>query len=258
MLHLSKLRSTTNLFRQQRSNFSKLGSTFNQGRAQPEADAKLKFTFNNLSKHIRIRTANDTDKKGGLFNNKHLSSPSGFGRLKQKAETRVNALIDEAMGTAGNKESRKLVQIFDDISNELCCVADAAEFVRTSHPDTAYRNQADEVYAQISQIVERLNTNHELYSRLKLSLTNDKRMDECDKRVCRLLLADFEQSGIHLDEQARNKFVHVNDELIAVLMQFQINSQQPALVNARDVDEKFKPMLVGVLFFVFLHNTTIN
>lgn len=146
-------------------------------------------------------------------------------------------LVSEALSA----DKRKMVQIFDDISNELCCVADMAEFVRTSHPDPAYRHLADDTYAQISRIVERLNTNHELYTRLKRSLAADERMDECDKRVCRLLLADFEQSGIHLDEGARNRFVHVNDELVAVLMQFQINTQEPSLVALTNVQPHLRP-----------------
>lgn len=167
-----------------------------------------------------------------------LSSASGFGELTRKAESRVNSLVAEA---SSSKPSRKMVQIFDDMSNELCCVADVAEFVRTSHPDQSFRNQADEAYSQISRVVERLNTNRELYTNLKNSLVNDSRLDDCDKRVCRLLLADFEQSGIHLDEEARNKFVHINDELVSVLMQFQINSQAPAVVALAQVDPRLKP-----------------
>lgn len=167
-----------------------------------------------------------------------LTSASGFARLAKQAETKVNTLVGEA---SEPKLNRKLVQIFDDMSNQLCCVADAAEFVRTSHPDQTYRNEADEAYAQISRIVERLNTNRELYTRLKDSLTNDTRLDECDKRVCRLLLADFEQSGIHLDEESRNRFVHINDELVSVLMQFQINSQAASVIALNEVDSRLKP-----------------
>jgi intermediate peptidase len=230
----------------QRSFFSKLGSTFNQGipnhqtttnKVEPPI-TKLKSSFNNISKHIQLKATSATKAQKGLFNNEHLTSAEGFNAFKKKAETSVNDLIREAFGA----KPRKLVQIFDDISNELCRVADVAEFVRTSHPNADFRQNADEVYAQISQIVEQLNTNHELYMKLKQSLGNDTTLDECDKRVCRLFLADFEQSGISLEKKKRNMFVQINDELIAVLMKFQVNTQMPTELALKDVDEKFKTM----------------
>ena len=64
-------------------------------------------------------------------------------------------------------------------------------------------------------------------------------MDERDRRICRLFLIDFEQSGIHLNENIRNQFVQVNDELIDYLNKFQVNSQAPAQAFAKTTDTKF-------------------
>lgn len=68
-------------------------------------------------------------------------------------------------------------------------------------------------------------------------------MDECDKRVCNLFLIDFEQSGIHLDDNTRNNFVKINDQLVNVLMQFQINSQKPSEVTTGEIDPKFSKIM---------------
>ena len=75
-------------------------------------------------------------------------------KILENAEKRVKELIREGFSSS-NSQHRKLVEIFDDISNELCCVADLAEFVRTSHPNINYRQSADMSFASIAQIVEK-------------------------------------------------------------------------------------------------------
>ena len=45
-------------------------------------------------------------------------------------------------------------QVFDDLSDALCRVADMADFVRVAHPDTKYRKAADEACLAVSSIVQ--------------------------------------------------------------------------------------------------------
>ena len=166
--------------------------------------------------------------------------------MKDDVASSVKSLLNEALST--EKPKRKLVQIFDDISNNLCKVADLSEFVRTSHPNEKYRQAADYTFACISEIVENLNTNLELYNKLREFYKNsdklnlDLKIDECDKRVTKLYLSDFEQSGIHLDEENRKTFVQINNKLIELLTKFQINSQLPSEIVAQSVDRKFNDM----------------
>jgi hypothetical protein len=241
-----------------------LGSTFNQ---QPpwtsptHKQKKFKLSFDYLTKYIPFVSNSSSStsafdnilkfnskSKDGLFGLSELTNYDGLLLLRQKAEKRVNELIKEAFDDKNRlKTKRKLVEIFDDISNELCCVADLAEFIRTSHPDSNYRDAANQTFSAISQIVESLNTNYELYAKLKSSLQEKSNqdwlnMDECDRRVCNLFLIDFELSGIHLDQSKRNSFVKINDKLVDVLMKFQINSQAPSYIKASDVDPKFNSM----------------
>ena len=91
-----------------------------------------------------------------------------------------------------------------------------------------------------------------MYSKLKNAMKNNDTigktnpsltMDECDKRVCNLFLIDFEQSGIHLDDNTRNNFVKINDQLVNVLMQFQINSQKPSEVTTGEIEPKFSKIM---------------
>jgi intermediate peptidase len=212
------------------STLSPLGSLFNQ---KPKS--------NRLSLNLKKSNV-------GLFGLKDLKTPDGFHYLKDEAESSVNTLLKEVLSNETTPK-RKLVQTFDDISNELCKVADLSEFVRTSHPNQLYREAADYTFACISEIVEKLNTNLELYKKLRTFYeTADENkhfeIDECDKRVTKLYLADFEQSGIHLDEDNRRNFVQVNNKLIEILMKFQINSQLPSEIVSKNVDKKFEDMYV--------------
>ena len=57
--------------------------------------------------------------------------------------------------------------IFDDLSDELCRVADMAEFVRLAHPDQQVAFAAQEACINISGLVEQLNTHTGIYEKLK-------------------------------------------------------------------------------------------
>jgi hypothetical protein len=239
------------LYVQSNESFSQLGVKFNQ-RPPPSSlsqQNQQQIKSLRLSRLVpfvgsQSKPSNDSNKQTGLFGIEGLNTPDGFYVLKEKAEQRVKVLIDEALEPRHTVTGgRKLVEIFDEISNELCRVADLAEFVRNAHPNVNFRQAADLTFGQISQIVEKLNTNRPLYLKLKESVDNTDaatRLDECDKRVSRLFIIDFELSGIHLDEKVRRNFVQVNDQLINLLMKFQINSQAPAIINSfKDVPSRF-------------------
>lgn len=227
------------------ASFSQLGSTFNQ-RPAYQQNVKTNFTdFTKIFSSIKVPSYLNSGKKSGLFSIKQLNTHEGFYDLQKKSEQKIKQLINETNDYNSTNSPRNIVQIFDDISNELCRVADLAEFVRTSHPDVNYRQAANLTFCSISQIVEKLNTNLKLYNKLKSEYeSSNNSMDDCDKRVCKLFLIDFEQSGIHLDETTRNKFVQLNDQLIDYLTKFQGNTQTPAQINSKELDPKFKTLLV--------------
>ena len=57
----------------------------------------------------------------GLFNIPQLVNANGFKELQQEAETRTAQLINEATDV---NRTRKLVTVFDELSDTLCRVAD--------------------------------------------------------------------------------------------------------------------------------------
>ena len=48
-----------------------------------------------------------------------------------------------------------LLQVFDELSNSLCRVADLAEFIRLAHPDAAYQDGALQAAYTIGALVEK-------------------------------------------------------------------------------------------------------
>lgn len=48
-----------------------------------------------------------------------------------------------------------MVEIFDELSNTLCKVADMAEFIRIAHPDEQYVRAAEDACITISGVVEK-------------------------------------------------------------------------------------------------------
>jgi intermediate peptidase len=54
-----------------------------------------------------------------------------------------------------NGRQRKMVEVFDELSDTLCQVADLAEFVRIAHPDRKFSEAAENACININALVER-------------------------------------------------------------------------------------------------------
>ena len=103
---------------------------------------------------------------------------------------------------------RNVARIFDELSDELCRVADMAEFVRIAHPDRHMAQAAEKACISVSGVVERLNTDVQLFESLRNSVENPLsyiQTEEVDDHVAKLFLLDFYQCGIHLPDNERQK-----------------------------------------------------
>lgn len=88
----------------------------------------------------------------GLFDVPQLTSHYGFHALKETCIIRTDELINEAISP---KRTRKMVEIFDELSDTLCKVADLAEFIRVAHPEPLYSKTAEAACIAVSGIVEK-------------------------------------------------------------------------------------------------------
>lgn len=165
----------------------------------------------------------------GLFGVQELTSPSGFSVLKNTTLSEGVKIVDQVLLSP---PTPRLVGLFDKLSDTLCAAADLAEFVRLTHPDQQFRGAAEDTSRGISSYVEELNTNPGLYNALGklLSGSVEHQMDEETERVGELFLFDFEQSGIHLNEEKRRYFVELQEAILVIGAQFSQVASMPVQV----------------------------
>ncbi|XP_054164343.1 mitochondrial intermediate peptidase-like [Oppia nitens] len=179
------------------------------------------------------------EQKTGLFGHQLLADASGFYLYREKAIIEVDQLVKEALSP---DRRRKMVEIFDQMSNNLCRVADLAEFVRVGHPSQRFGHSAEEASIAITTEVEKLNTNKALYEMLrKVVNTGDKfATTELDEYVMKLFLFDFEQSGIHLSEDKRKLVLRLNQHILHVGSYFMSSTSQPRSVPKSKLPEEVR------------------
>lgn len=172
-------------------------------------------------------------KPTGLFGLEELTNSSGFSQLKNKTLNDGFKIVDQVLKSP---PTPRLVGLFDKLSDTLCATADLAEFVRLTHPDHKFRAAAEDTSRGISGYVEELNTNPGLYKALgdMLSGEGKHQMDEETTRVAELFLFDFEQSGIHLNEEKRRHFVELQEAILVVGAQFSQTASMPVSVPLSD------------------------
>ncbi|KAK4871876.1 hypothetical protein RN001_016000 [Aquatica leii] len=210
----------------------------------------LAATFNSRPDHkLNLKIFK---KDVGLFDVPQLDSYDGFFELKNECIFKTDLLTAEV---TSNNRTRKIVEVFDELSDTLCKVADLAEFIRLAHPSKTYTDAAESASATISTIVERLNTDRALYSALNDVIQYGDKFptNEFDDLMARLFLFDFEQSGIHLPENERNKVVTLNNALLQLGQQF-----VAACGNVRVVDKRNLSRDTENLFTTDGHNVIVS
>ncbi|XP_030031748.2 mitochondrial intermediate peptidase isoform X1 [Manduca sexta] len=169
----------------------------------------------------------------GLFNKPELTSFEGFHALKEQAISATDCLIEEAT----SNPTRPMVEIFDELSDTLCKVADLAEFVRIAHPQSHFASAAEEACISVSGVVEKLNTHKGLYEALRDSVA---RGTSGDRHLAELFLFDFEQSGIQLEEGKRRRVVALNDVILQTGQRFMAGAARPRRVSRSAVPQNVR------------------
>ncbi|KAJ6642270.1 Mitochondrial intermediate peptidase [Pseudolycoriella hygida] len=187
-----------------------------------------------------VQRINITQQRTGIFGINELQSPVGFYILKENVINKTEDLIKEATGT---NRKRKIVEVFDELSDSLCKVADLAEFIRLAHPKKAYGDAAEDACICVSGVVEKLNTHKELYKALKNVVDSKDTFETTaiDDHVAKLFLFDFEQCGIHLEERQRQKVVYLNDMILQLGQRFMTGAVHPRQVSKSVLPDSIKP-----------------
>ena len=176
----------------------------------------LASVFNNPTKTVSY--GGDKTNSVGLFGITHLKTGDGFHNLKDDVLKTADRLVQKAISVSPSSE---VIEVFDTLSDELCKVADLAEFVRLAHPDQCYADAAERTSFEIGGFVEKLNTQYDLYKALKDALKHGSpEMDNVTRTVAKLFLFDFEQSGIHLGGEKRKLAVELHEAVLVLGARF--------------------------------------
>ncbi|CAI4225457.1 unnamed protein product [Auanema sp. JU1783] len=172
----------------------------------------LRFKHTNSSRCFFNKTfAEAKTISTGLFGNSELKTPADFKKLNENVRKNCSCIVREIMSGSENKTT---VQLLDDLSNEICKAADLTECIRQLHSDPKFTAAAEESARDFCQLVESLNTYTELYEKLNQSKNQEiNRLSDVDKRTLDLFLDDFQQSGVHLPQNKREKFVQLSEEI---------------------------------------------
>ncbi|KAM6932902.1 mitochondrial intermediate peptidase-like [Xenentodon cancila] len=216
LLYLVEQRRLWTYVRRRVSTWSPVGAAFN---ARPHRRPQL------------------SEKNAGLFGVPELTCPAGFQLATKTALQNTERLLRSAVTCPPGVDT---VQCFDQLSDELCKVADLADFIKVAHPDPEYREAAEKTCIEIGTVVENLNTNVELCKSLKNLLEDPKiiaQLDSDTQRVAELFMFDFEISGIHLDDKLRKEAVDLHVKLLDLNNEFLIGSHMPNRIAKSAIPE---------------------
>ena len=117
----------------------------------------------------------------------------------------------------------ELLRRFDNISDALCQVIDTADFVRCVHPDSSFRDSATEAIQTLSECIQHLNTNQDLYERLANLKRNIEDLNGEERRMAETLRSDFQENGIHLPDDIRARIRNIQYEIAIAGNEFSDN-----------------------------------
>ncbi|KRZ66978.1 Mitochondrial intermediate peptidase, partial [Trichinella papuae] len=185
--------------------------------------------------------------------------------ILRKISAHINSLLSVKMEYIENdlyaNEDDKNLLLSVQAMAKLSLETSSAECVRLLHPDPNIVNAADEAVYQLGALIERLNTSTDLFNVFRRAVEEEdiQPLDEVDRRVGELLLADFKMSGVHLPELSRKKFVSFTEELFRLGSEFMRGCDNPVRILTKDIAEPFAKYLTDVGDgFLELHTPLLN
>lgn len=168
-------------------------------------------SFSQKAFQYKSRTTNK-----GLFQNQHLTKPSGFHDFAQVTLRKCRRIVAKILSASNTEGYTSLPRDLDRLSDALCRNLDLTEFVRFTHPDSAFQQAANQAHVEMFEYMNVLNTTTGLNTLLRKVLASPditKTWGEDEKIVAQIMLKDFSKSAIDLPEEQRKKFVSLSSEI---------------------------------------------
>jgi mitochondrial intermediate peptidase len=176
-----------------------------------------------------------------------LHEPDDFIKLTKQAIAHINVLrstlrdsvLSESSVTNGSQRmpARNKLALMDAISNELCCIMDAAEMCRNSHCQEEFQHAAEEGFALFSEFIIELNSDHFLYERVVLPIVeNAQEWAQLTAEEQYFLLdmkRDFESEGIHLKGSEKVAMKEWQQQVVQAETAWSQNLVNPSGINRK-------------------------
>jgi len=171
----------------------------------------------------------------GLFGYNLLRGSDGFKRMADDALTRSNIIVAKVLAAESDQELMKTIKRLDKLSDILCSVIDSAQLIQLVHPQALIRDDAMQSFKKLSNYLNSLNTNHQLYSKLSLLLKRQdlsQKLAPNERIVGELLLNDFKKSGIHMSVKDKEEYVQLHDKILDLGNRFMNYGSDASIVIA--------------------------
>lgn len=159
-------------------------------------------------KYLTTKKNNDSS----LFMTGIFTDIASVQRAAEAAVAVCYALVEELNNTEPGVE---ILYLLDEISDNICKVIDAAEFLRNAHDSEVWREEVNLIYNAIASYMYQLNTDIRIYNKL-CEVTNNKELmnsfNEEQKKMVISLRREFERDGIGMSEEQRVKIVEANSK----------------------------------------------
>lgn len=160
----------------------------------------------------------------------------------QQAIEQIKRIKTQLQPSAPKLPASTVLQLLDNISNEICCVIDAAEACRNLHSDEAFVASSQAAFEAMSAFISELNADPQLYQRL-CEVVDDPTawaaLDSEQRAFAADMKADFLSDGIHLPAQQQSAVHTLQAEIVQAESAFASNNS-----NLAEADEQ---ILLGPL-----------
>ncbi|KAL8767530.1 MAG: hypothetical protein Q9209_005994 [Squamulea sp. 1 TL-2023] len=189
-----------------------------EGPSQTQDDAVLRNVFDSQScwrdfQHSFDITKTSTD---GLFCNHYLTHPHGFLAFSKATLQKCQQLVATVVDASTTEQRCAIPYTLDRLSDSLCRVLDMADFVRSTHPDSGWRQASTQAYAMLFEFMNVLNTTPDLKVQLE-GVVGDPSIkatwNDEETMVAQILLKDFSRSAIDLPKEKRKLFVDLSNRI---------------------------------------------
>lgn len=173
-------------------------------------------------------------KNKGLFQNQHLTKPSGFHDFTQHTLRKCRRIVAKILSASNAEGYKSLPKDLDRLSDALCRNLDLTEFVRFTHPDPSFQKAANQSYIELFEYMNVLNTTTGLNTLLRKALDSSDIAETWgadEKIVAQIMLKDFSKSAIDLPEEQRKGFVSLSSKInrLGTMFLRDMNLAKPSL-----------------------------